>query len=207
MVSGSGAVSTGNNSFGQREVFLNSLSTGRAGIQFNLVGTTSSNMSRADYRKIDFSKKIWMSGSVSCRISNSFGQNYSGDSNTFARVTLGGYASATTGDMTSMGIGWKKQGGSSPFFTLSVHNGTTLTDVATTVAATDFGSIDWIIHSDGAGNVTLYINGTQVATTSAGPTGITANNACSYREQVEAATTPGVRAILIASGGWLYIQN
>jgi len=30
---------------------------------------------------------------------------------------------------------------------------------------------DWEIYSDGAGNVTLFVNDSQVATTTAGPTG------------------------------------
>ena len=135
------------------------------------------------------------------------GTNYIGDTNTFTRVTLGGYSAHTTGDMTLMGIGWKKQGGTSPFFTLTVHNGTTLTDVASSVQQSDGRVIDWVIYSDGTGNVTLYINGTQAATTTAGPTGISASGNATYREQVEAATTPAVRQVLESVGGWLYIEG
>ena len=58
----------------------------------------------------------------------------------------------------------------------------------------------------GTGNVTLYIDGAEVATTSAGPTGMGTSNAAAYREQVEAATTPAVRGIIEATGGWLYIE-
>jgi hypothetical protein len=206
-VSGSGAFSSGNPAFGQREMYLSSLATGRASQNYGLPGSAIGPMSRADARKINFSKKIWISGTSMCLASNIGGTNYSGDSNTFVRVTLGGYSTNTTGDMTSRGIGWKKQGGSSPFFTLTVHNGTSLTDVSTNVSATDFGCIDWMIYSNGSGNVTFYINGTQVATTSAGPTGSTGNFACCYREQVEAATTPGVRQVLQSTGGFIYIEG
>ena len=164
-------------------------------------------MSRADWSKIDFSKKIWMSGKSMCGATIG-GTNYIGDSNTFTRVTVGGYnTQSVTGDMTLMGIGWKKQGGTSPFFTLTVHNGTTLTDVATTITQSAGKVIDWVIYSDGTGNVTLYIDGAQVATTTAGPTGISNAGAASYREQVEAATTPTVRQVLEAVGGWLYIEG
>jgi hypothetical protein len=106
-----------------------------------------------------------------------------------------------------MGIGWKKQGGTSPFFTLTVHNGTTLTDVASTVTQSGKNVIDWVIYSDGAGNVTLYINGVQAATTSAGPTGITAAAAATYREQIEATTTPTVRQVMHNTSGWIYIEG
>jgi Cu2+-containing amine oxidase len=109
--------------------------------------------------------------------------------------------------MTVMGIGWKKQGGSAPFFTLTVHNGTSVTDVASTIAPTDNQSIDWVVYSDGTGNVTLYINGAQAATTTAGPTGITNNFGNAYREQVEAAATPAARQIMECTGGFLYIEG
>jgi hypothetical protein len=164
-------------------------------------------MSRADWRKLDFSKKVWMSGKAMVYSTTGFGSSYPGDANTFARITLGGYGSNATGDMTVRGIGWKKQGGSAPFFTLTVHNGTTLTDVASSIAPTDNQSIDWLIHSDGTGNVTLYINGAQAATTSAGPTSTTANYGNAYREQVEAATTPAARQIMECTGGFLFIEG
>ena len=135
------------------------------------------------------------------------GTNYIGDSYTSNRITLGGYTSdIVSGDMTVKGIGWKKVGGTSPFFTLTVHNGTTLTDVASTITQSAGKVISWMIYSDGAGNVTLYIDGVQAATTSAGPTGTTNSNQATYREQVEAAATPTVRGIMECSGGAIYIE-
>ena len=132
--------------------------------------------------------------------------NYLGDANTMSRITLGGYSTDTTGDMTQKGIGLKKVGGVGSFVTLTVHNGTTLTDVATTVTVPDNGGINWVIYSDGTGNVTLYINGTQAATTTAGPTGTTTNFLSAYREQVEATAIPGVRQLMNCNGGWLYFD-
>jgi hypothetical protein len=205
-VSGSGAVTSGAVNFGQREMYLATLATGRANFTYGLPGANSVNMSRTSNNQINFSKKIWIGGK--CMVGSTIGgTNYNGDTNTFTRITLGGYSSQTTGDMTVKGIGWKKQGGLSPFFTLTVHDGTTRTDVASTVAQADGQTIDWQLYSDGAGNVTLYIDGVQAATTSAGPTGMGTNNATAYREQVEAATTPGVRAVIEATGGWLYIEG
>jgi hypothetical protein len=206
-VSGSGAVTTGAAGYGSREMYLGSLATGRAAWQYGIPGANANVMSRSDWRVLNFSKKIWMSGKAMCGSSTGFGSDYKGDTNTYTRITLGGYNNAGTGDMTMKGIGWKKQGGFSPYFTLTVHNGTALTDVATTVQQSDNKSIDWVIYSDGTGNVTLYIDGAQAATTSAGPTGTTSNYANAYREQVEATATPTVRQILESTGGWLYIEG
>lgn len=204
-VSGSGAVAS--NNFGLREMFLNSLATGRAAFWLGLPGfnQTSCLMSRANNQLIDFSKKIWMSGKACAGFQ--IATNYMGDSNTTIRVTLGGYNTNTTGDMTGKGFGWKKAGGTSPFFTLTVHNGTTLTDVATSVQQSDKKVIDWVIYSDGTGNVTLYIDGVQAATTSAGPTGNSTAGWSMYREQVEATATPTVRAILHSTGGHIYTEG
>ncbi len=132
--------------------------------------------------------------------------SYLGDANTMCRISLGGYSTNTTGNMTLKGIGLKKVGGVASFVTLTVHNGTTLTDVASTVAVADGAGIQWQIYSDGTGNVTLYINGTQAATTTAGPTTATASGSACYREQVEAVATPGVRQVMNANGGWFYTE-
>jgi hypothetical protein len=206
-VSGSGAVAAGSVAFGIREMYLGSLATGLAGFSYGWTQLASVNMSAADWNKVDFSKKIWMSGTAMCGATLG-GTNYIGDSNTRNRVTLGGYSSdSVNGDMTVKGIGWKKVGGTSPFFTLTVHNGTTLTDVATSVTQTAGKVINWVIYSDGTGNVTLYIDGVQAATTTAGPTGTSNNFQATYREQVEAVATPTVRAIMECSGGWLYLAD
>jgi hypothetical protein len=188
-------------------MYLGSLATGRAGFSYGWTGLVAVNMSAADWNKVDFSKKIWMSGTAMCGATLG-GTNYIGDSNTHNRVTLGGYSSDNvSGDMTVKGIGWKKVGGTSPFFTLTVHNGTTLTDVATSVTQTAGKVINWVIYSDGTGNVTLYIDGVQAATTTAGPTGTSNNFQATYREQVEAVATPSVRGIMECSGGWLYLAD
>lgn len=210
IVSGSGGATLPAVTCGLREMFLGSLAAGRSSFVLgqNGTGALSNLMSRADWRVINFSKKIWMSGKAMTGTSTAFGAtNYIGDANTSCRITLGGYSTNTTGDMTQKGIGWKKVGGTSSYFTLTVHNGTTLTDVATTVQQSDNNVIDWLIYSDGTGNVTLYINGSQAATTAAGPTGNTTVSYVAYREQVEAVSTPTVRQIMECTGGWLYIEG
>jgi hypothetical protein len=204
---GSGSVSAGNVGIGIREMFLGSLATGLAGFSYGWTLSVSVNMSAADWTRVNFSKKIWMSGTAMCGATLG-GTDYIGDANTRNRVSLGGYSTdIVSGDMTVKGIGWKKVGGTSPFFTLTVHNGTTLTDVATSVTQTAGKVINWVIYSDGTGNVTLYIDGVQAATTSAGPTGTSNANQATYREQVEAVATPTVRGLMECSGGWLYLAD
>ena len=204
-ISGSGAVTTNSGFTFLRETYLSTLATGRAGYFLGVPGNVGFGGSTTSINQIDFSKKVWMSGY--CNFGSTAGAtSYTGDANTMCRITLAGYSSQTTGDMTLRGIGIKKVGGVSTFVTLTVHNGTNLTDVATTVAVADSAAIYYVIYSDGAGNVTLYINGTQAATTSAGPTSATANSQSAYREQVEAVDTPAVRQSMHNAGGWLYIE-
>ena len=84
-----------------------------------------------------------------------------------------------------------KQGGSSSLWNLMVHNGTTLTKVATSSTTMPTGQIQrFTVYSDGAGTVKLYINGTEVASTSAGPTGTRADTRfwCSVKQTASAAT-------------------
>jgi hypothetical protein len=92
------------------------------------------------------------------------------------------------GDIVRRGFGWKFVGGTAPrYLTLEVHNGTTLTSVTSTFAPTSGIPFDWDIESDGAGNVTLYVNGTSVATSAAGPTGATNVTSSIWQEEAVAS--------------------
>ena len=63
-------------------------------------------------------------------------------------------------------------------------------------------SFKYVIYSDGTGNVTLYLDGVNVATTSAGPTGTTTVGYSIYEEQVESNASGTVfQAMLVASAG------
>jgi hypothetical protein len=109
--------------------------------------------------------------------------------------------------MTSKGIGLKKLGGASSVIELVVHNGTSESTVATTKAVGTSEVIEYMIYSDGTGNVTLYINGTSSATSSAGPTGATADAAGVYREQVEQTASATVRIVANCYSGQLIIER
>jgi hypothetical protein len=205
-VAGSGTVTTNSGLAFARQVVLNSFAIGRAAYYYGVVNTANAGFgtSTAKADQVDFSKKVWLSGYT--MMGHSGATSYLGDANTTCRVSLAGYSVANTGDMTQKGIGIKKVGGVGSFVILTVHNGTTLTDVATTVTVPDGGGIHWVIYSDGTGNVTLYINGTQAATTTAGPTTATTSGFACYREQVDATVAPTVRQSMNCSGGWLYIE-
>jgi hypothetical protein len=187
---------------GYREAYTTTtLSAGRAGFFLGgQAGTTYSTFgSKSDQIKLNFSKKIWMSG----RFGGTPISGYLGDANGMMLITLGGYTSFTTGNMTSRGIGLRKAGGVSSNIELIVHNGTTFTTVATTVTLAFKQMADYIIYSDGAGNVQLYLNGVLAASTSAGPTGLTADFGGVYREQVEQTASATTRYAIHSFGGML----
>ena len=100
-------------------------------------------------------------------------RSYSG-SNTIARVIYGLSVYNTAG-LSGRGIGIEIR---DQALWLIVHDGTTLTSIN---ASTNVGTavFDVLVRSDGAGNVTLFYNGTSVATTTAGP------------KTVDSANTPG----------------
>jgi hypothetical protein len=132
---------------------------------------------------VNFSKKVLFSG----KFSQAAASGYLGDANNYWLCTLG-KSSAYAGNLTGRGIGIRKFGSTANFF-LVVHDGTTLTAVDSGVNNNSYSATtDFLIYSDGSGNVTLWINDTQVATTSAGPTGTATNGARIYCEVNQAGT-------------------
>jgi hypothetical protein len=92
------------------------------------------------------------------------------------------------GNLVRRGFGWKMVGGAgSRFLELQVHNGTTLTSVTSSYAVSANVAFDWDVESDGAGNITLYVNGNSVATSSAGPTGLVNQTSSLWQEELQAA--------------------
>lgn len=100
------------------------------------------------------------------------------DSNSISRVTFGKAATAA-GDLTLQGVGIKMT--ASNALQLIVHNGTNFTAVTTTsnIIPTVPITTDIRITSDGAGNVSLYVNDVLEASTSAGPTNASATASAS----------------------------
>jgi hypothetical protein len=203
-ISGSGAVTAlSGTQHGAREAYLGNTATGRASFALGVVGapTAMPSFHTSNFGQINFSNKIVLSGTTVFGISG-----YAGNANTRIYVTLGGYSSATTGDMTQKGIGIKRVGGTGSAIELIVHNGTSQTSVSTSITPALAESVNWTIYSDGTGNVSLYINGSQAATTSAGPTGTNTAGNSAYREQVECPSGSGATHSIHSAGGWVYIR-
>lgn len=126
---------------------------------------------------LDFSNASWCSGRSAL-----FGI-------TESVMSWGFYHGKAEGDgvgiLARRGYGWRATGNSGTrYLSLEVHNGTTLTSTASTYAITDGVAFDWDLISDGSGIVTLYVNGTQVATSTGGPTGSTNITPVVWQEEV-----------------------
>ena len=114
---------------------------------------------------INFSKPTWCSGRA-----------YPNSTITDPNVTAGWYfgkaENTGAGNLNRRGFGWEVIGDATTrYLTLAVHDGTTLTKVTSSYVVTSGTIFDWDVISDGAGNVTLYVDGASVATTALGPTG------------------------------------
>jgi hypothetical protein len=138
---------------------------------------------RLSEANIDFSKRIILCG----KFGQAAASGYLGDANNYWMFSLG-KASAYSGDFTGKAIGIRKFGSTANFF-LVVHDGTTLTAVDSGVGNNSYSATtDFTIVSDGAGNVTLFIDDNQVATTSAGPTGTATSGSRIYVEVNQVGT-------------------
>ena len=135
---------------------------------------------------LQFSKPVWLS----FRMCN-FSATYDGDAQTEIKAYIGNEVSGGV-DPSSPAVGIYKAGGAGSFINLMVHDGTTLTKVATT---TTFSTtvVDVAIYSNN-GTVNLYLNGVLAATTTAGPTGT--SNTTRVTAAVKATATAAVRQLL-----------
>jgi len=203
--SGAGAAVNANSGRWKEYVGPNSAVAGHAKGVFD---TTASGIGFAGYTRgvnlttRNWSKKVWLSGR--CMIGHFSLGTYNGSANSFARVSLGGYTAILAGDMNPIinGIGWRLQGGGSSALELQVCNGTTVTTVSSSFTPTLKQVFDWEIYSDGAGNVTLYVNDSQVATTSAGPTATQGSGL--YMEGIDATASSTAAFILNNLGTKIY---
>jgi hypothetical protein len=128
----------------------------------------------------NFSNMMWLSGRIVF---------VNRDANVVIRVTLGKADAAGVGDLASKGIGVRKVG-STGAIQLTVHNGTTLTNVSSSTTAEGVYDID--VVSLGDGNVNLYIDRVLAATTTSGPTGNTSVTTPTYQEEIESTSIPTV---------------
>ena len=123
--------------------------------------------------------------------------NAATDANSISRVSFG--KTNAVGDPTVNCVGIRMSGANA--LQLLVHNGTTLTPVTTTssIVPTVAITYDMRIVSDGAGNVSLYVNDTLEATTAAGPTGVSGTGS-SFTIMTEAQNTATISTTPAAHG-------
>ena len=133
----------------------------------------------------DYSKQIVLTGTS--LYSNA-------QTNTNSRVSLGKVTGDNNGDLARTGIGWKRTGTGA--LQLMVHNGTSLT-ISTngTFTPTASQGFDWKIIANGAGNATLYVNESSVATTTGCPTGQSTNTANFLQYELDCSATLGSQTI------------
>ena len=147
---------------------------------------------------LNFAKRIWISGRSLLTFPN--------EAVYTARVSFGKAEATGVGDLAARGIGWRYAGGASNFVQLMVHNGTTLTTVNSSFHPTNV-AFDWDIVSAGDGNVTLFINGSQVATTANGPSTRATSGQCLYQEEIGlTATSTGNFLRFYCARGAIYVQ-
>jgi hypothetical protein len=189
-VSGSGSVSAlWSNLVGLSVTAAN----GKVAFMPNSNGTYHSFQSRGKAELfVDWTKPAWFSFRFLYSSTGSLG-----DTNTVNRVTIGKVTS-TFGDLSTAGFGVKWVGGSTGAFTIMAHNGTTLTTSASsvTVSSTTYfpttaSAADFMVYSDGAGNITLYCNNVQIATTTGGPSSGTVAGSKFVFECDNTTSTPG----------------
>ena len=126
---------------------------------------------------VNFSKRItW--GFRTCKYNNSTSPD------TICRIIFGKNTGAIPGNPTTKAIGISFAGNG--VVKLIVNDGTTFRSFDTTFTPAYITLFDCVIISDGAGNVSLYINGTLQASTSLGPVGLGVN---SFDHRIECENT------------------
>jgi hypothetical protein len=148
---------------------------------------------------LNFAKRIWISGRSLINLPT--------QANWLCRVSFGKVEASGVGDLPIRGLGWKYTCGTSQVIQLMVHNGTTLTTVNSSFTPTT-SPFSWDIVSEGNGNVTLYINGSSVATTSSGPSTRALNNQLLYQEEaVLTGTSLNSFTAFYGARGAIYVQR
>ena len=143
---------------------------------------------------VNFDKRMILSGKAIVMSASDAG-NYA------QRIQFGKTQTTTPiGNLNAKGVGIRATGAGNAL-NLLVHNGTTLTAVASSFTPSAGAAFDFQIHTDGSGNVTLYVNGSSVATSSAGPTGSSGSLPCVSVE------TEATAAVSTASNSAMLVCN
>ena len=145
----------------------------------------------------DFSKRVILAGRF-CR--NAASPN----SNSIFRYSIGKGSATDSTDLSAKGIMIKQAGTGA--LQLLVHNGTSLTTTTSSFTPNNLEVYDAVAISDGSGNATLYVNGSQVATSTGAATsiGLTNNNYLMF-EAVNTSTIPS-GSKMVYCGSDMFVQ-
>jgi hypothetical protein len=120
------------------------------------------------------------------------------DTNSAFRFSLGRFSSQAPSDISASDkmVGIKVS--SSGAIVLYAANGSALSTVTSTFTPSNSVSYDVVIVSDGSGNVTLYVNGSSVATSTGGPTSAqgASYNTITFEAQNSATLTNGAMVVI-----------
>lgn len=122
----------------------------------------------SDYRIIDWDSEISLSVEATLAASTTNG---------IARFYFGGDNVTTVQDMPTKGIGFSVK--NSALYGVC-RNGGSLVEVDLSISLSTSVSCNFTAHSDGAGNVTWYVDGSSVGTSSSGPTGAGASTESAF---------------------------
>jgi hypothetical protein len=96
----------------------------------------------------------------------------------------------TPGTLASRGYGWEWDY-STKVISIIAHNGTSLTTTAQTWTPVSFRTYEIAVYSNGAGTISLYIDGTLIGTGTGGPTDTSVTSQVWWQMEIENQATAG----------------
>jgi hypothetical protein len=199
--SGTGAAIFGGNTSGLSPRWVNIYGPNTATVGYSMAvwDTTDSNLGMLGFgRGLSLENRYWNKGIWASGRGVVGGNNntFNGDANTTVRVSVGGKSAVGSGALTAAdpGFGWLIPGMGNAM-QLQVSNGTTVTTVTSSFTPVARQVFDWKAFSDGTGNVTLWINDSVVATTTAGPSTSSSETLNFYFEMVEQTASTATRIV------------
>jgi hypothetical protein len=124
-----------------------------------LIGSATMQRGRSFLAPIDWSKRVIFSSRVA--------RDEDPSSECVFRIGMGKAINAGQGDLSVRGVAVRIVG--SGAMELQVHDGTNLTNVTSSFTPVANEAFDILLDSNGSGTITLFVNGSSVATSSAGP--------------------------------------
>jgi len=112
----------------------------------------------------------------------------------------------TPGTLASRGYGWEWDF-STKVISIIAHNGTSLTTTAQTWTPVSFRTYAITVYSDGAGTISLYIDGTLIGTGTGGPTDTSVTAQVWWQMEIENQATAGSQQTITYSNPKVITTN